>query len=352
MLGIATIALALFIAATEPADASPTRPLPPGVEFIWDAPASCPDAQAVTARVAELLGERTLDRRVSVIARVRLEDDGMWDMRLYTVTPEGTRDRTLRHARCDLLAEATAIVVVVAVDPHTHASIDTDVEARALADSDAMQDTAEETVANDFDPPSPGTELEAAPEASDSEATPDRAKGPAPKEARPHPRGLTRVEGGFDLGMTRKIAGTVAVAVGIAWPRVRLELLARGVFPRAHRTSPGRGADLWGWTIGARGCPVFGRTVQFLGCVAAEAGEVLAEPVGLVDSRRGREAWVGLGLAPTLAWVPHPRVAITLGLEGLLALRRPAFDLSDGTVLYRAPIGSLRGNLGLELRFP
>lgn len=126
-----TVALAL----SSPAAAAPAEGAA-RAEFSWDAPAGCPAEPEVRRLVEDQLGA-SLDSargRVSVIVRVRQEQDG-YSMRLWAVTVAGTHERELWHARCDVLAHATSVVVAIAVDPAMRESVEVQRPARmALGD--------------------------------------------------------------------------------------------------------------------------------------------------------------------------------------------------------------------------
>ena len=105
------------LALASPAKAASPEPTPAaaheegGVEFRWDAPTQgCPSEAEVLAELERLLGKplAQLDQaRLSAIARVRLEAEGGWDLRLWTVSATDTRQRSMVGEDCEVLADAS-----------------------------------------------------------------------------------------------------------------------------------------------------------------------------------------------------------------------------------------------------
>ena len=113
--GVAAWSVALALAETASVS---TLVGPTAAEFTWDAPAGCPAEKTVRSQVEARLGGSIDDAsgRISVIARVRAEGEG-YGMRLWAVAPDGTHERELWHEDCDVLANATSVIVAIAIDP-------------------------------------------------------------------------------------------------------------------------------------------------------------------------------------------------------------------------------------------
>ncbi|MCY1013165.1 hypothetical protein OV079_48085 [Nannocystis pusilla] len=140
------VVAALWAGAVEPALAAPASPRPV-VEFRWDAPASCPVEAEVVAELERLLGGPLAERkgpRLTAIARVRQEPGGGFDLRLWTVSDEGTLQRSLTHAQCDALARAGALIAAMAIDPS--------VLERMSEETDAAEVAAEAKTVEDPEP--------------------------------------------------------------------------------------------------------------------------------------------------------------------------------------------------------
>jgi hypothetical protein len=99
-----------------------------------------------------------------------------------------------------------------------------------------------------------------------------------------------------------------------------------------------------------RGCLVarLGR-VDGAWCVALEAGALVARGVDLPTVRRTARPWA-TGLAGALfAWPRDGAIRLVIGLEGGVTLVRPALELDDDRLLWRAPPASVRTIVGLEI---
>jgi hypothetical protein len=94
------------------------------------------------------------------------------------------------------------------------------------------------------------------------------------------------------------------------------------------------------------------RVPELPACVGAEAGAMYGRGVGLSIDRSARRPFVGLSVAPGLAWAPTPRLALGLAAEVVVAALRPRFHLSDAGEVWRAGPIDVRGLFGLELRLP
>ena len=105
-------ALALWIA---PPSAESTEILQ------WQAPSPCPSRREFEAAIASDLG-RPLEPRdagaVTADATARRRGDGRWELDL-TLRPRDAPAvaRTIVADRCELLAEAAALMIAVAIDP-------------------------------------------------------------------------------------------------------------------------------------------------------------------------------------------------------------------------------------------
>lgn len=84
--------------------------------IVWEAPARCPGPAVVRATVARLL--RASTGRPSFRAAARVEEEGEeLTVKLSVTVGEGTGERVLRGGSCEALADATATIIALAVDP-------------------------------------------------------------------------------------------------------------------------------------------------------------------------------------------------------------------------------------------
>lgn len=93
-----------------------------GVALRVDAPASCPQLEAVRAMVRELLGPG-IDGGEPLFAEVRIAPRGDgFELSLDTLTKEGRGVRRLESASCFTLAETAALLVAIVHDPNVDVS--------------------------------------------------------------------------------------------------------------------------------------------------------------------------------------------------------------------------------------
>lgn len=325
----------------------------PAVEFRWDAPAGCPDEAAVVAQLEALLGGPLAERRgerLTAIARVRQEPGGAWDLRLWTVSDDGTLQRSLRHERCDMLAKAGVLIAAMAIDPLAQERMEGGAEVGAVAA------TAEPVAKYEAPPvqepvpvPTPAPMPVTEPPRPEVKVVP-----PPPPRARAL-RGALRVSGGVAFGDLPGVGATLRLTPALVWPRVRLELeAAYGPVRRARFDDrPDVGADLQLAAGALRACPLFRRKqLELAVCGGLELGAMYGRGVGFALEADGRLLWAALHLMPALFVVLHPRAALFFAVEGQVALARPRFVVEGFGTVYRALPGGARGLLGVEIRFP
>ena len=109
--------------AAGPALAGPGDP----IEVRWEAPPTCPSEASVRARIERHIGRgltEIRDRRLSIIATAH-PDGTRWSLTIFTVTTDGTQERTLKYDRgCGLLAEAAAVLIAMTIDPQVLGRLD------------------------------------------------------------------------------------------------------------------------------------------------------------------------------------------------------------------------------------
>jgi hypothetical protein len=325
-----------------------------GVEFAWDAPSeACPSEAEVVGELERLLGGPVAeqgDRRLSAIARVRREADGVWDLRLWTVTSDATRQRSMVGEDCAVLAEAAALLAAMAIDPK--------VLERAGA-SDAAVEQAEQAQEIDAQPepehePEPEPEPEHEPEPKPEPEPPAPIAPPEPS-GRPFMVGV-RVHTGISYGDLPSIGPMLRVALTLGWEHARLELEGHYGFARKARLdgTPERGADLSAAFGVVRGCGVLRHRpshLEFPICGGIEGGAALGVGVGLDEIRRDSIPWLAIDLAPGLVWAPIRNLAIGLTVEPWVAVVRRQFEIDNAGVIWRPlPVG-VRVLAGIEARF-
>jgi hypothetical protein len=314
--------LVLTVGASAFASVSPS----PSLGFEWDAPAECPSAADVEARVAARVGAPLREgdgARLDVIARVRRDEAGNFAMRVWIIDERRTHRRDVVDADCDLLADAAATVVAVFVAPQVE------------PEPDAREPR-----------PDPEPVVTPAPVVRPAPATPD----PVARRRTRVVGGDLRVLGHAELGTLRGVGGGAGVGGNLDIARARLELLARGTFAAGVPLDPGAVAMRL-WTVGVRAgfVPRWGR-VELALMGGIEVGALAARGSGLPSARRGRVASSSLVAGPSVGFRPHPRVGLWLGLDGFVNLLRPRIVLDDGTLVHRPAPGGVRVSAGVGVR--
>jgi hypothetical protein len=310
-----------------------------GVEFAWDAPSEvCPSEALVVAELERLLGgpvSEQGDRRLSAIARVRREADGSWDLRLWTITADATRQRSMVGEDCAVLAEAAALLAAMAIDPTV---------LERMGASEAAVEQAEQA-----------EELAAEPE-PEPEPDPEPEPEPLPEPSEPNMRIGLRAQGGISYGDLPGVGPIVRLALALQWKRARFEL--EGHYGFARHAPLGDGSDRGGklqmaFAI-ARGCAVVRHRpskLEFPLCAGLEGGAALGEGVGLDQVRKGSVPWLALDIAPSLVWAPTRRVAIGVTVEPWVAILRRRFEVDNVGVIWRPQPAGVRASAGIEVRF-
>jgi hypothetical protein len=301
---------ALLFAALEPAQPK------------WTAPSECPDATHVEVRARRLARDPT----------AALEGHGV-----VTREPAGYRltleiaGRVEQHlaSTCEVLAELAALSIAVAADPIAVARVVPEVL----------------TTAPDSAPARPGT-----PE-SESRDQPVR---PRPRARRSPWAVVLATHGLAGIAQLPRLDAGLDLALSIERPRFAVQ--ARGGWLSRERTAiPGFArarADLSAADASLRACGLWQRAaITLSGCGGVELGAVVAKSLNVTKTDTSAGLWVAaFGAVGLRGWV-HPRVALELGADLLVALYRPSFVLHDNTRAEVTPgVGGIRGWAGIAVR--
>ena len=337
---------------------APPTPQQLSSELAWDAPDTCPDASEVVRRAEELAGLENGEAGLEVEAQVRPIEEG-FQLRLTIRSPDEGQEHTreLEAVECGALADLTALVLALGIDPFGIAE-----PARApegpvgpRPDPTAPADPTAPTE------PTEPTELEAQPEPTlvrDADVPPPVLPPPATPPRSPHAGqegvgfGLRLLAGG-EYGALPNGSGGARLALGLLTRRFRVEAHGSYWLPRpALLASKGVGLDLRLAAGGVDGCYRFyaGRRVELPVCVGAEFGLMRADTVGTPAAERAHALWSAARLAPAVSWRVADWVGLWAGLEGFVALARPRFSLTTDEVFTPAPVGG-RLLAGVEFGF-
>jgi hypothetical protein len=385
--GIGFVLAAGLVGAANPVAAAPA----PAWTLEWRAPASCPTATAMRARVAALLGGPVdAAGTLRVAGELRAHGDG-WQLSLVAGR-KGERSRRVLHGSdCAALGEAAAIIVALAIDPGLVATFDADAmalvrEAKVVRDpprpsSRPIADEPGDIVVPEPPPPveppsevvipaappepppvvtpsiAPAEPTAVAPSIAPAESPPPAPDEPAkvPQKAAMRPWAAIRVDGGVGLGPLPRVGGLLGLTVALGLGRyARIELAASRWLSTALRlpAAPAAGADFTLTTGGARGCGVPGRgRIEVPLCLGIELGGLRGRPVALADGRSAVSLWAAATLGAALVVVPVRRIALWLAVDGHLALARPRFLVDGAGEVWRPRLAGVRATLAIELRF-
>lgn len=269
----------------------------------WQAPATCPDAAAVRARIAQRL---EIEPDVSITI-----DVAQLGTRYVASVDLGGDVRTLASARCDDLADAVAVIVARAASEH-----------HAARPRLAMREAEPEVTVH--------AALEA----------------PRPREWSLGAR-LSGVSGigiipevglGYELAVTLRRHSALAEIAGTRWTRSEAQL---------HAGAPAHvdvGLDVTAMRFGWRS-----EDKPLRGWASVEVGTMYGNGVSLANAQVGEGRWVAAGTGFGVAWPMTKWLRLVGTTEVMLAIDRVRFSLSDGQVVYAPAPMSARATCGIEV---
>lgn len=332
-------ALASPGSASEPAQAQ-------DVEFKWDAPAGeCPTEAEVIGEVERLLGASLAGYqgvRLTVIARVRREANGDWDLRLWTVTPERTWYRSIRDASCDLVSNAGALIAAMIIEPRAE-------EASDDAAVTAAAKQAEAEAKADPEPPPP------LPEAVEPTSQPARADENTAAAPPSRLRVAVGALGGVALDGRPALGATAAVHTAVGGARAHAELDVVYGPPRSQPLGEGLGTfEVQSLAVGVRGCgdwrgPRLRSERWSVGaCGGAEFGALVGRGVELASGRTDAVPWFALSAKVGVGLRLVSGLWLHAAPELVLPLARTRFEIDGlGAVYAPRPVG-MRAAIGLR----
>lgn len=329
-------------------------------DLVWHAPAECPDAGAVRHDVDRALGGRHTVARAAdlhVRAVVTPAAAGM-SLRLETAQGGEAGVRVLTAPACAELAEATAIIVALMIDPaavaetaaREPAPASPALLAHAVAPSGptAMASAIDRAIELSAPPPSdrrdPGDRSHA------SERAPIATGDDAALPVRFHAALALAGDVGALPGASAGLALSAGAALGIA----RLELAGTWLpSRRAHVEGSSQiGGDFALLAVAARGCAdVLRGDVEVGPCAELEIGRMTGEGFGVSSPGAGESLWVAAGGGARVALPIGEHVALRLDVGARAPMVRPTFVLENVGPVHQAGAIEGRAALGAELRF-
>jgi hypothetical protein len=307
----------------------------------WHAPASCPDAREVRARIEHRLGA-AIDQRVSGVAvEIAVQRDGKARRFVARIDLRGLRGaagddeiRVLVSERCDELTDAVAVVI---------ARIAAQIEpsARSPAEPRAATEPAGD----------PASER-----AAGASGTAQSALGADAVRARPAREAPRPWGGGVRMLALSGIGALPGVSVGgelggyVRSRSMVIELAGMGWLDQANHiggSGPAR-VDLSlqlvairiGW--GPEDLPL-------RAWLTSELGTLHGEGVALGDPNVGTARWLGIGAGFSVAWPMFDRARLVGSIEVVAPVERARFMLTDGSEVYHSGLPAVRSGLGVEV---
>jgi hypothetical protein len=326
----------------------PAAPIPepptPVVALEWIAPPGCPDADAIEARIVELVGRPlgTDPTRVLGVTGTVTADANEFVLDLVLHPPDGGEvSRRLAAQTCAELAEPAAVVVAIAVVPDAGAD---DTEGVVVPPSPRSPEVASDE-AHALAPLGPA--LEPAPR---GRATTDRQRTPRVRR-RVRPRGVVGAYGGIAGGVLPSVGGALQADLGLAFPSLRIDLVVTHEFRR--RIAGSRGGGLFDVTaVRPEICWTPGRgRWRFPLCAGPELGALRAGGFGVDVTRRVRHVWFALAAGAGVTASLHRFVGLRLRAELVASPLLREFTLDGARLSRTGPLGA-RATFGVETWFP
>lgn len=345
------VLLPLFHAAMVfSAPSVPSVASPPAWTIEWSAPPGCPTGE----EVEELVMRWRRQAPPSIVptpahAVGRVEARGRGFVLSLVIDAEGTvTQHTEASEQCQVLAEATAVQIAMALGFLEDQSETTDPD--ATADTTIAVPPPPTVVVPPSTPTPVATPREpASPSMPPVDATAARARRFAA------PRGALRVQAGAGTGRVPRVDARLGLGGALVWPRARLDGVVAHTFMQSqpHPDREGLSLRVWQWTGLLRGCwvPTVG-PIELPLCAGLEAGASRATSRGVSRTRVATGPFVAGVITGALAWPFTRRFALWIELDGWVAATQPAFTVQDLAPWFTTRRGGVDGAVGFELRLP
>lgn len=268
----------------------------------------------VGEEIVRLLGG-SIPAGTELDVRAKVEHGRVWSVSIITTTSSETGRRTIESPSCQEVADATALIVALMIDPAAVAAHAQDA-ARGLA-------KAKQPISPPVSPIRFGAGL--------------------------HVQGSQGTLPGLDIG--------VGAGIFLTGPRWRTDLRATLGLRRdqvAHAASPPGAYGQFNFTAATlSGCLDLGEKSFGWGpCAAVESGVVSAKGGGASEGFPAHAAWLALGAGGYVAFFLGNHIEIPIQIDVLAPLLRPeyVFEGAAGYV-YQAPPVGLRVHGGVSWRF-
>ena len=316
------------------------------LELHWDAPDTCPNETELAAYIERHTVPSVAPRpAIQARATVRENPDG-YSLALIITGETANARHDIDSRDCEALANATAFILAVALDPLAKSS-----EAKALADP------AGESPPPSVPPrePTPTIDLDTTATAEEGRppASTDRSEGgssPRPKRT----FGFVTAEAGVSAGQLGSAAPMFALTGGLRRGLARVGIL--GLYapplPRPLPPVPGATLGLSTWMLGGSGCVVPQvQRVEFPMCLELAAGQVRGRTRNIALPGDGSQTALTSMIAAGLTWSPRPALGFGVRAESWLNLLRGRFEVGGLGEVFRVPRAAFAAYGHFEIRF-
>jgi hypothetical protein len=355
----AVAAIAVLLGALPEALGEPSSSV-----IAWDAPFSeCPDEAYVRHAVDQLLGgDASPAVRVDARARVAHSAGGQWQVHLTTVREGTTGERVFESSSCRSLADATALIVALTIDPQ-RVAVNRPAPTPAPAASGSAAPPASATPPGTSTPPASASAPPPAPPppppptvAPPPTPTPTPAPAPTPAPT-PLPEYPAAVFASFsgDLGTLPQPAYGFSLGAALLFRTFRLE--GYGAY-WPSQTGHASSSSAFGGTVylldgGARGCWLpLRRALEIAACAGLELGDLHGQGLGVRSPLPADGIWFAATALGRASWRIAPSFGVFLDLGLAIPFIRDQFSLDNSTIpIHQAGPVEGRASLGPELRF-
>ncbi len=303
----------------------------------WQAPASCPDEQALKARVERLLGDAPLElRNFEARASVTEDGDGGFTLSLWIRTAAGEGMRSVRADACEDLLGVAAFGIALALNPELRASVDGIAEPAPVA-------PAPPPIAK---PPDAGRETRA------RELLPDASRRGAPQS------GIrTQAPDGYRLGVELRtdfaLLPRAAPGVGVwfdtlALDHLRIGFVANLFVPQVSWRSDGSGGRFSLWSADAHGCYTTSGRIALGLCAAMRLAVIGAEGRNVAPRLDQQSTIYAPGVSALGLFSVTRALGVRVALDGFAPLTHDQFVVNSGPV-HAVPWAFVEIAVGTEL---
>lgn len=318
-------AVSCALGVSEATTASAAEPEPVALE--WKAPADCPRGSDVVAEVDRILeNSSSVKPSQPIHAAAQVSYDGArYQVRLQIETAQGSSTRDIHSSSCRAVADASALVLALVIDPNAKPP-----------------------------EPAPAPAPEKALASKPVQRRPSRRARPPRPAPRPAPVSVHALAwAGADLGSLPALAPMFGAGAGVQVGAQRFELGAE-LWPErfggvaGSATTGGEFSMLAGSLRTCRS--LLSGKLELGPCGAVEVGRLHARGTGVDQPGQASKLWTALVLGGELRWSPVRVLAVTLRLGAAFPLLRPRFVLTGIGPVYRPAVVGGRAALGLDVR--